>query len=201
MSLNLSWRQRLFVLGMLSAVAAVFLLSQPGASSSVRLAQAPSYASEYTAPANPFQDIRAVRLHQARRLADPLAQAHRVRHHTHPAVDPAPAVPPPAAAAPSSGAAPISAVQAYAESLVGKAQFGCLDLLWNNESGWNYQAQNPSGAYGIPQALPGFKMAVAGADWATNPYTQVKWGVLDYIDPVYGSACNAWGHEEATGWY
>lgn len=92
--------------------------------------------------------------------------------------------------------------KAYAESLVGSGQFGCLLNLWNQESGWTWDAENPgSGAYGIPQALPGGKMAAAGADWRTDPYTQVKWGVEDYIDPVYGSACAAWGHEEAQGWY
>jgi len=90
----------------------------------------------------------------------------------------------------------------YAESLVGPAQFACLDPLWDRESGWNAYAQNPSsGAYGIPQALPGSKMASAGPDWATNPDTQVRWGVLDYIDPVYGSPCAALAHENAVGWY
>jgi hypothetical protein len=90
----------------------------------------------------------------------------------------------------------------YAESLVGAAQFACLDPLWDRESGWNPYAQNPSsGAYGIPQALPGSKMASAGADWATNGDTQVRWGVELYIDPVYGSACNALAHENKYGWY
>lgn len=91
--------------------------------------------------------------------------------------------------------------KAYAESLVGSGQFGCLDELWNRESGWSYDAENPgSGAYGIPQALPGSKMASAGPDWQTNPDTQVRWGV-GYIDGTYGSACAAWSHEEADGWY
>src|SRR5215472_12186818 len=59
----------------------------------------------------------------------------------------------------------------------GTNQWGCLNDLWQQESGWNYQAYNPSGAYGIPQALPGSKMASAGADWQTNPATQIKWGL------------------------
>jgi len=81
-------------------------------------------------------------------------------------------------------------------------QFPCLDKLFKRESGWNAHASNSgSGAYGIPQALPGDKMAVAGLDWRTNPVTQVRWGVLDYIDPVYGSACAAYQHELADGWY
>ena len=80
------------------------------------------------------------------------------------------------------------------------SQFGCLNDMWSRESGWRYNAENASGAYGIPQALPGSKMASAGPDWQTNPTTQIKWG-LGYIKAVYGSPCNAWGHEEADGWY
>jgi Transglycosylase SLT domain len=80
-------------------------------------------------------------------------------------------------------------------------QFGCLDSLWTRESGWNPSASNASsGAYGIPQALPGSKMASAGADWATNPATQIEWG-LGYIQDRYGSPCGAWSHSESYGWY
>jgi len=79
-------------------------------------------------------------------------------------------------------------------------QYSCLVSLWNRESGWRWDAENPSGAYGIPQALPGSKMASAGADWQTNPATQIKWG-LGYISQVYGTPCNAWAHEEAVGSY
>jgi hypothetical protein len=83
----------------------------------------------------------------------------------------------------------------------GASQFSCLNLLWNRESQWKYNANNPSSsAYGIPQALPGSKMASAGADWATNPVTQIKWG-LDYIADRYGTPCGAWGHSESVGWY
>ena len=83
----------------------------------------------------------------------------------------------------------------------GASQFSCLNLLWNRESQWKYNANNPtSSAYGIPQALPGNKMASAGADWATNPVTQIKWG-LDYIADRYGTPCGAWGHSESVGWY
>jgi hypothetical protein len=81
------------------------------------------------------------------------------------------------------------------------AQWGCLESLWNKESGWNERAMNRySGAYGIPQSLPGSKMASAGSDWQTNPATQIKWG-LGYIAGRYGSPCNAWSHSQATGWY
>ncbi len=80
-------------------------------------------------------------------------------------------------------------------------QFGCLDSLYTRESGWNVTADNPtSSAYGIPQSLPGSKMASAGADWATNPVTQIRWG-LGYIQDRYGSPCGAWAHSESVGWY
>jgi len=82
----------------------------------------------------------------------------------------------------------------------GDGEFSCLESLWTKESGWNYKAYNPSGATGIPQSLPGDKMASAGADWRTNATTQIAWG-LSYIDSVYGSPCSAWGHSQATNWY
>lgn len=80
------------------------------------------------------------------------------------------------------------------------SEFQCLVSLWNRESGWNPYAQNPSGAYGIPQALPGSKMASVGADWATNPATQITWG-LGYISGRYGTPCQALAHSDLTGWY
>lgn len=81
------------------------------------------------------------------------------------------------------------------------ADFGCLVALWNRESGWRVNAFNAgSGAYGIPQALPGNKMASAGADWETNPATQISWG-LGYIGGRYGTPCGAWAHSESRGWY
>lgn len=80
-------------------------------------------------------------------------------------------------------------------------QFPCLDKLWKKESGWNYRAENRgSGAYGIPQALPGKKMASAGADWKTNPATQIKWG-LGYIKGRYDTPCGAWSHFQNAGNY
>ena len=81
------------------------------------------------------------------------------------------------------------------------AEFPCLDQLWKHESGWNYRAENKSsGAYGIPQALPGRKMASAGADWKTNPATQIKWG-LGYVKGRYDSPCGAWGYFQNNGHY
>lgn len=80
-------------------------------------------------------------------------------------------------------------------------QWSCLDNLWARESGWSHTSENrSSGAYGIPQALPGSKMAIYGADWQTNPATQIKWG-LAYIQGRYGTPCGAWGHFTATNWY
>ena len=81
------------------------------------------------------------------------------------------------------------------------AQFTCLVTVWNRESHWNHKAHNrSSGAHGIPQALPGSKMRTAGADWRTNPVTQIKWG-LGYIDRRYGSPCGALRHMNGHGWY
>lgn len=83
----------------------------------------------------------------------------------------------------------------------GGDQFSCLESLWTKESGWNYQAYNADGgATGIPQALPGSKMASAGADWQSSAATQIAWG-LGYISSVYGSPCSAWGHSQAMNWY
>ena len=102
--------------------------------------------------------------------------------------------------------APSGSPQQIAMSMLGSygwssGQFSCLDSLWNEESGWNVYATNPSsGAYGIPQALPGSKMASAGPDWQTDAATQIRWG-LGYIQSIYGSPCGAWAHEEADGWY
>jgi len=78
--------------------------------------------------------------------------------------------------------------------------YSCLNNIYTRESGWRYNAENASGAYGIPQALPGSKMASAGADWMTNPATQIKWG-LGYIQERYGDPCSAWSYWEAHGYY
>lgn len=83
----------------------------------------------------------------------------------------------------------------------GDDQFACLRALWQKESGWRVNAYNASsGAYGIPQALPGSKMASAGADWETNPATQIAWG-LGYIGGRYGNPCGAWASSQSRGWY
>lgn len=83
----------------------------------------------------------------------------------------------------------------------GASQFECLNKLWERESNWRHTADNPkSSAYGIPQALPGSKMASEGSDWETNPKTQIRWG-LRYIESRYSNPCNAWQHFLKKNWY
>jgi murein DD-endopeptidase MepM/ murein hydrolase activator NlpD len=95
----------------------------------------------------------------------------------------------------------VEEVQAMARQMVPGDQFTCFSNIVDHESSWNYQAQNPSsGAYGLVQALPGSKMASAGADWQTNPATQIKWG-LNYMNERYGSPCGAWSFWQANHWY
>ena len=106
----------------------------------------------------------------------------------------------PSTPAPSGSVKEIGQEMAAARGWTGQ-EWTCLESLWERESGWNHQAANPSsGAYGIPQALPGSKMGSAGSDWATNPATQIEWG-LGYIADRYGTPCGAWGHSESAGWY
>jgi cell wall-associated NlpC family hydrolase len=113
------------------------------------------------------------------------------------ATDPYPATP--------TAGTTLNQYQSFAQSLTdttwGPGQFPYLDLLWTRESGWNPAATNPvSGAFGIPQALPAVKMASAGLDWATDPFTQIIWGI-GYIRATYGTPQAAWAHELAYNWY
>ncbi|WP_078900439.1 transglycosylase SLT domain-containing protein [Streptomyces sp. SBT349] len=92
-------------------------------------------------------------------------------------------------------------IQAMAQSIVAGDQYTCFSAIVDHESGWDYTATNPSsGAYGLMQALPGSKMASAGADWQTNPATQIRWGVM-YMEDRYGSPCGAWEFWQANNWY
>ncbi|GGM85634.1 transglycosylase SLT domain-containing protein [Streptomyces fuscichromogenes] len=95
-----------------------------------------------------------------------------------------------------------SSAQAIAHQMIpDAAQFNAFSKIVSHESGWNISATNSSsGAYGLVQALPGSKMASAGADWKTNPATQIKWG-LDYMNSRYGSPTAAWSFWQANGWY
>ncbi len=95
----------------------------------------------------------------------------------------------------------VADAKAYALSVLGSTQYSCLDEIAIHESNWNPHDYNASsGAYGIPQALPGSKMSTAGADWLDNPVTQVKW-MIGYVDGSYGSACSAWTFWQAHHWY
>jgi hypothetical protein len=106
----------------------------------------------------------------------------------------------------ASGSAASGSPRQIAQAMLGSfgwssGQFSCLDPLWEHESRWSMTAANSgSGAFGIPQALPGSRMASAGPDWQTSAATQITWG-LRYIRDTYGSPCAAWSHAQATGWY
>lgn len=100
-----------------------------------------------------------------------------------------------------------AAAQATAQQLMPQygfsvsSQWTCLLDLWTQESSWEYDALNAaSGAYGIPQALPGYLMSSVASDWQTDPTTQIEWG-LGYIQGRYGTPCVAWDHEVNYGWY
>ncbi|WP_448809796.1 aggregation-promoting factor C-terminal-like domain-containing protein [Agromyces bauzanensis] len=112
-----------------------------------------------------------------------------------------------AAAAALAAANTPDGARAYASDLAasqygwGADQFQCLDNLWQKESGWSYTAYNASsGATGIPQALPGSKMATAGDDWESSAATQIRWG-LGYVQSAYGTPCSAWSHSQSVNWY
>lgn len=107
----------------------------------------------------------------------------------------------PFAGAPDPGTAKEIAWRLLQERGWGQSEYDCLVALWTKESHWNVYAENrSSGAYGIPQALPGSKMAAAGADWRTNPRTQIVWG-LAYIQGRYATPCGAWDHSVRKNWY
>jgi hypothetical protein len=95
----------------------------------------------------------------------------------------------------------VSTAQRYALRVLGPVQYQCVYNLFSRESGWRVSAYNASsGAYGIPQAVPGSKMALFGSDWRTNPITQVRWGIY-YVNHRYGSACSAWSFWQYHRWY
>jgi len=113
--------------------------------------------------------------------------------------------PPAVPAVPAAPVATAGSAQAIGKKMAaargwGDDQYACLFQLWAHESGWRVNAANGSGAYGIPQALPGSKMGVYGADWQTNPATQIAWG-LAYVAGHYGTPCGAWSNWQSNGWY
>ncbi|MFD9565816.1 transglycosylase SLT domain-containing protein [Streptomyces sp. NPDC059994] len=98
-------------------------------------------------------------------------------------------------------AAPTSAKAIAQQMIKDPAQFQAFNNIVSHESGWDHTATNSSsGAYGLVQALPASKMASAGADWKTNPATQIKWG-LDYMNDRYGSPVDAWNFWQTHHWY
>ena len=98
-------------------------------------------------------------------------------------------------------ASPSGSPQQFARQIIGdESQCHCFSQIVERESGWDVHAQNPSGAYGLMQALPGSKMASAGPDWRNNAATQIKWG-LGYMKDRYGSPCDAWSFWQANNWY
>ncbi|WP_128379654.1 transglycosylase SLT domain-containing protein [Streptomyces cavernae] len=124
------------------------------------------------------------------------AQQKSSRADTRDAGDPTPEAP----SAPQSSYT-VAEVQAIARQIVPAGQFQCFSNIVDHESTWNYKAVNPtSGAYGLVQAYPGSKMSSVGADWQTNPATQIKWG-LNYMNDRYGSPCDAWDFWQANGSY
>lgn len=108
----------------------------------------------------------------------------------------------------AAGSAMAAEAQAYAKERCAaygwsEEDYYNLVALWNKESGWNvYACNRSSGAYGIPQALPGTKMASVGSDYLTNYKTQVDWG-LKYIKnhPKYRTPTGAWNFWVENGWY
>ena len=105
------------------------------------------------------------------------------------------------AATPETGSIKEFAYGLVRDNKWGRDQYSCLVALWERESNWRWDAMNKSsGAYGIPQSLPGRKMAEMGADWVTNPETQVRWGI-SYIKSRYGAPCGAMAHSNKFNWY
>ena len=151
------------------------------------------------ATATPATAASQAAARQSQQAVQPATQQAAVASPTStPSFTPTPSATPPPAASGSPQAIAQSMLKSFGWS---SSQFSCLKPLWQHESSWSVSASNSStGAYGIPQAVPGSKMASAGPDWKTNPSTQIKWG-LGYIKGTYGSPCAAWSHEQADGWY
>jgi hypothetical protein len=173
---------------------------QAAAAAAAAQAAAEAQAAEEAAAAAAAQSAAQAQAQVKAAAPRPAAPA-PVPQATVPKPAPAPAPARPAAPTNPSGAQAIARDMMASKYGWGADQLGCLVSLWDKESGWNVNAYNASsGATGIPQALPGSKMASAGADWATNPATQISWG-LGYIAERYGNPCGAWNKSVASGWY
>ncbi|GAA2589886.1 hypothetical protein GCM10010399_20000 [Dactylosporangium fulvum] len=164
----------------------------PGSAQAEAQTKAQDAASAAAAQAKAAED-------EARRKAEEEASRNKARTTTSP-TNSAPKYPVPSSCDVYTGNKKIGCAVLVGTGF-GLDQMPCLEKLWQKESGWNHTAQNrSSGAYGIPQALPGSKMATVGADWKTNPETQIRWG-LGYIKGRYKTPCAAWSHSQSTGWY
>ena len=173
-------------------------VAPPRSAAKAAASRAAEFNSEMAAVQTPAPAAAAAPARSA--TASPTATPRPTRSAT--ASPTAPPQPTPTTTAPAPSGSPRQIAQAMLGSFGWSAsQFACLDPLWAHESGWSVTAHNASsGAYGIPQAVPGSKMASAGPDWQTNATTQIKWG-LQYIKGTYGSPCAAYAHEQSTGWY
>lgn len=131
-----------------------------------------------------------------------VSNLHKRHHHHHPKQRQAPQ----RASRASTRTALTGSPQTIAHAMVlregwSESEWTCLSALWTRESNWNTYATNASsGAYGIPQALPAYKMASAGSDWRSNPVTQIRWGI-GYIAATYGTPCAALSHSSSYGYY
>ncbi len=105
------------------------------------------------------------------------------------------------AAASLAVAAPVNAMKpAKLRALIYRTH-PCLAHIVDHEDGtWEPTRYGAGGSYGLPQAQPGSKMASAGADWRTNPWTQLRW-MIGYVRGRYGSECSAWAFWQAHSWY
>jgi hypothetical protein len=184
---------RTFAFTVASAVMLVFAIAP-------MMGREQAFAETADEPAGSFADIAP-----AQQLAVMGEHSNAIERDTY-AVQPKPKPVVTARSAPAAGTPDPGSAKAIAHSMVlargwGEGEYNCLVALWQKESGWNVYAHNASsGAYGIPQSLPGSKMASVGADWATNPATQITWG-LGYIQGRYGTPCGAWNASLAKGWY
>lgn len=102
---------------------------------------------------------------------------------------------------PQNGSVSVSHSDLMAQAGIAQSDWQCAEALVARESGWRVNATNASsGAYGLPQSLPGSKMASAGADWQTNPVTQLRW-MAGYVANRYGGWCQANDFQASRGWY
>ena len=169
----------------------------------------PTPSADANSPAADQQAAEAERAAEAASAAEAEAQAAAAREAEAAAAAAAEQAAAEEAARAAAASVPVddpAGAKAYAASVLGThgwdaSQMTCLDTLWNKESEWLTSATNASsGAYGIPQALPGTKLATAGGDWQTSYRTQVNWG-LTYIESRYGSPCSALNFHYANNWY